>query len=250
VQIPYLLDVEVAAEMIRSNATRGFKAVTFPEAPQKLGLPSLHTGHWDPFVRACEETGTVICLHIGSAGEVPSTADDAPADTIGALFFASAMFAAVDWLHSMLPVRFPEIKIAMSEGGIAWVVGLLDRLDHMRRYQAIYGTWNDVAESPVEVFRRNFWHCALDDPSSMRLRDRIGVERIMIEADYPHLDSSWPNTQQLFGHQLADASDDDRRRIAWQNAADLFRHPVPRSIVENPESFGESDATLYASTEG
>ena len=244
VQIPYLLDVDVAAEMVRTNAARGFKAVTFPEAPQKLGLPSLHTGHWDPFVRACEETDTVICLHIGSAGEVPSTADDAPADTIGALFFASAMFAAVDWLHSMLPVRFPNVRIAMSEGGIAWVVGLLDRLDHMSRYQMIYGTWNGLSESPSEVFQRNFWHCALDDPTSMRVRDRIGIERITIEADYPHLDSSWPNTQPLFQRQLADASDYEKRRIAWENAAELFRHPVPQSVIDDPDSFGASHTTL------
>jgi predicted TIM-barrel fold metal-dependent hydrolase len=241
VQIPYLLDVDIAAEMVRMNASRGFKAVTFPEAPQKLGLPSLHTGHWDPFVRACEETDTVICLHIGSAGEVPSTADDAPADTIGALFFASAMFAAVDWLHSMLPVRFPEIRIAMSEGGIAWVVGLLDRLDHMSRYQNIYGTWNDINESPSDVFQRNFWHCALDDPTSMRVRDRIGIERITVEADYPHLDSSWPDTQPRFERQLAGASDHDKRRIAWQNASELFRHPVPQSVIDDPESFGAPD---------
>jgi predicted TIM-barrel fold metal-dependent hydrolase len=238
-QLPYLLDVAIAAEMIRDNAARGFKAVTFPEAPHKLGLPSLHSGYWDPFVAACEETETVICLHIGSAGEVPSTgAPDAPTDTVGALFFASAMFAAVDWLYSKLPVKFPGIKIAMSEGGLAWVPGLLDRLDHMSRYQMIYGTWDGIAESPSEVFQRNFWHCTLDDVTVMRVRDRIGVERITIEADYPHLDSSWPNTQPLFARHLAGASDHDIRRIAWQNASELFRHPVPQSVIDDPETFG------------
>ena len=99
-QIPYLLDVEVAADEIRRNAARGFKAVTFPEAVHKLGLPSLHAGHWDPFIAACAETETVVCLHIGSAGEVPSTAPDAPTDTVGVLFFGTAMFAAIDWLYS------------------------------------------------------------------------------------------------------------------------------------------------------
>ena len=59
----------------RSTATpsAGFKAVTFSEAPHKLGLPSLHTGHWDPIMRACAETGTVVNLHIGSSGTSPST---------------------------------------------------------------------------------------------------------------------------------------------------------------------------------
>ena len=73
-------------------------------------------------------------LHIGSSGASPSTSDDAPPDVVGVLFFGYAMFAAVDWLYSLIPVRFPDIKICLSEGGIGWVAGLLDRLDHMLSY--------------------------------------------------------------------------------------------------------------------
>ena len=55
-QIAWLRDPELAADEIRRNAARGFRALTFSEAPEKLGLPSLHTGHWDPMLAACEET--------------------------------------------------------------------------------------------------------------------------------------------------------------------------------------------------
>ena len=77
-QLPWLRDPEVAAAEIRRNAERGFKAVTFSESPDKLGLPSIHTGYWDPFLAACEETETVVCLHVGSSSTSPSTTDDAP----------------------------------------------------------------------------------------------------------------------------------------------------------------------------
>jgi predicted TIM-barrel fold metal-dependent hydrolase len=236
-QIPYYPDPDQAAEEVRRNAARGFKAVSFSEAPQKLGLPSLHTGHWDPFVAACEETGTVICLHIGSASSLPSTSPDAPPDTIGVLAFGFAMFSAVDWLYSLIPVRFPTVRIVMSEGGLAWVPGLIDRLDHVRRYHDIYGTWKGIDLSPAEVFQRNFFHCALDDPSAMRLRDRVGVDHILLEADYPHLDSSWPDTQEVIGRQVADLTPDEVRLVTWQNAASLFRHPVPTQVAEDPETF-------------
>ena len=173
-QLPYLLDPEVAADEVRQNAERGFKAITFSEAPHMLGLPSLHSGHWDPLMAACEETGTVVCLHVGSSGTSPATSPDAPSDTIGVLFFGYAMFAAVDWLYSRIPVRFPDIRICLSEGGIGWVAGLLDRLEHVRKYDAMYGTWNDVELSPADTFRRNFWVCAIDDPSAFLQRDVIG----------------------------------------------------------------------------
>jgi len=236
-QLPWLLDPRIAADMIRENAARGFHAVTFTEAPEKLGLPSLHTGYWDPFLRACADTGTVVCLHVGSGSSAPTTAPDAPGDTIGVLFFAYAMFACVDWLYSRVAVRFPDLKICLSEGGIAWVAGLLDRLDHVRRYDEIYGTWPKNEPTPAEVLQRNFWFCALDDPSSFKLRHRIGVENLLLESDYPHLDSTWPDTQRVVARSIGDLPEDEIRKITWENASRLFRHPVPDAIAVDPESY-------------
>lgn len=236
-QLPYLLDPEIAATEVRNNAKRGFKAITFSEAPHILGLPSLHTGYWDPLMAACEETETVICIHIGSSGTSPSTAPDAPPDTVGVLFFGYAMFAACDWLYSKIPVRFPNIKICLSEGGIGWVAGLLDRLNHVRKYDSMYGTWDGIDISPADTFRRNFWFCAVDDPSGFALRHVIGVENILVESDYPHADSSWPDTQETLNEQLSDIPPAERDAICWGNAAKLFRHPVPVEVQADPEQF-------------
>lgn len=234
-QLPYLLDPEVGAEEIRRNAERGFKAVTFSEGPHHFGLPSIHSGHWDPLVAACAETGTVINLHIGSSGTSPGTSDDAPPDVTGALFFGYAMFAAVDWLFSKIPVRYSDIKIVMSEGGIGWVPGLLDRLDHMQRYQSMYGTWDGVELTPAEVLQRNFWFCSLEDPSVMPIRHRIGVENILVEQDYPHCDSTWPHTQELLRTSFEGIPAEEAERMAWRNASELYRHPIPEEFVADPE---------------
>lgn len=235
-QIPLLLDPEVAADEIRRNADRGFKAVTFSEAPHLLGLPSLHTGYWDPFLRACAETETVVNLHVGSSGTSPATAPDAPPDTVGVLFFAYAMFAAIDWLYSLAPVRFPDLKICMSEGGIGWVAGLMDRLDHMLSYHDMYGTWTGEL-TPAEVLQRNFWFSAVEDPSSFGQRDRIGVDKILVEADYPHCDSTWPRTQAVLERDLAGLPAEDVRKITWENASLLYRHPVPAAVQADPDAF-------------
>ena len=153
------------------------------------------------------------------------------------LFFGWAMFAAVDWLYSKLPVRFPDLKICLSEGGIGWVAGLIDRLEHVRRYDTMYGTWNDVALSPADTFRRNFWVCAIDDPSAFVQRDVIGVENILVESDYPHCDSTWPNTQAVLAKQLAGLSPAEIERVTWRNASELFNHPVPEAIQSDPNAY-------------
>ena len=237
VQLPWLLEPVEAAAEIRANAERGFHAVTFPELPERLGLPSLHTGYWDPFIEACAETGTVICLHVGSSSSAPMTSSDAPSDTIGVLFFGWAMFAAVDWLYSRLPVRFPDLKICLSEGGIGWVPGLLDRLDHVERYQDMYGTWSGIDLSPREVMTRNFWFCTIDDPSGLELRHRIGIDHVLLESDYPHQDGTWPDTQQVLHDQIGAFPADDIAKLTWRNASELFRHPVPESVRLDPDSY-------------
>jgi predicted TIM-barrel fold metal-dependent hydrolase len=236
-QLPYLHDPEVAADEVRRNAERGFKAVTFSEMPHELGLPSLHSGHWEPFIQACAETQTVINLHIGSSGTSPSTSADAPPDVMGVLFFGYAMFAAVDWLYSLVPVRHPDIRICLSEGGIGWVPALLDRLDHMLSYHEMYGTWAGIELTPAEVLQRNFWFCAVEDPTAFALRDRIGVDKILLESDYPHCDSTWPDTQTVIEREIGGLPADDVRKITWENASKLYRHPVPPEVQADPEAF-------------
>jgi predicted TIM-barrel fold metal-dependent hydrolase len=236
-QIPYFLDPEIGAAEIRRNAERGFKAVSFTESPTQLGLPSLHTGHWDPIMAACAETETVVNLHIGSSGTSPSTSEDAPPDVVGVLFFAYAMFAAVDWLYSKIPVRYPQLKLCLSEGGIGWVAGLLDRLDHMLSYHEMYGTWSGIELTPAEVLQRNFYFCAVEDPTSFAIRDRIGQDHILVEQDYPHCDSTWPNTQAMLARDLEGLPEDAIRAITWENASRLYRHPVPEAVQRDPNAF-------------
>ena len=87
----------------------------------------------------------------------------------------------------------------------------------------MYGTWNDVELSPADTFRRNFWVCAIDDPSAFLQRDVIGIGNILVESDYPHADSTWPHTQQRLAAQLAGLDD---REIAAGHLAER-RPPVP-----------------------
>ena len=64
-------------------------------------------------------------------------------------------------------------------------------MDHSASGQ---GGWPDPQHHPNEVLRRNFWFGVIDLTSSLVLRHEIGLDRIVIESDYPHADSTWPDT--------------------------------------------------------
>jgi predicted TIM-barrel fold metal-dependent hydrolase len=226
--ITWMADAQIGAEEIRRNAARGFRSVTLPERPHNIGLPSLFGGWWDPIIEACVETDTVISLHVGSSGMYPMP-EGAPALQLGATLFGQlSLTACAEWLWSGYPTRHPDLKIAMSEGGIGWVPMLLDRLENLVDRSG-YGQGWDLR--PAEVLRRNFWFCTIDDPSTIDLYDVIGVDHIMVEVDYPHGDSTWPHTQQVIADAWGHLPPDVLRKMCCENAAALFRHPLPPVVL-------------------
>lgn len=229
-QLPWLADPVLGAEEVRANAARGFKAVSFLENPVDVGLPSLHTDHWDPFLAACEETGTVVCLHCASSGWSASRSPGAPLELLTSLFPVNALVTAADWLWSGVPVRFPNLKICLAESGIDWVPMLIHRLDYVMDHSATGGgSWADREHRPSEVLRRNFWFSVIDLNASLVLRHEIGVEHIVLESDYPHADSTWPETRTRAEQALAPLPVEEAEMIAWRNASRLFRHELPTS---------------------
>jgi predicted TIM-barrel fold metal-dependent hydrolase len=200
--------------------------VAFSENPEKLGLPSIHTGYWDSFVAACQDTGTVINLHVGSSSSVAHPSSDGPGETVSALFAVNAMLATIDWLYSGIPSRFPELKLVLSDGGIGWVPMLLDRLDYLQAYPRSRD-WKDTELTRSEVLQRNFWFATFYDPSMWSLIDRIGADRVMLETDYPHPDTIWPHVQSTLHDQLKSLTPDQVEKVTCQNASLLYRHPLP-----------------------
>ena len=227
--ITWLTDPEIGAEEIRRNAERGFKAVTLPERPHRIFLPSIFDDYWDPIIAACAETDTVICLHVGSSGMCDFPEKCPPLQLGATLFGQLSLTACAEWVWSGWAARYPNLKIAMSEGGIGWVGMLIDRLDNIVDRSG-YGMDGFDGVRPADLLRRNFWFCTIDDPSTISTRHAIGVDHIMFETDYPHGDGTWPDSQKVIEKLWGHLPVDELRKMLHQNAAELFRHPLP----ENP----------------
>ena len=204
----------------------------FSEAPEKLGLPSMHTGYWDPFLAACEETGTVVCLHVGSSGTVAhDRARRAAGDGRPCCSSRTACTPRSTGCTRRSRCASPTSRSACREGGIGWVAGLIDRLDHCFKYQLGYlPTWRDVELTPSEVLRRNFWFCAhRRRRRGCSTRHVIGVENILVESDYPHADSTWPDTQSTAASATSRGIPDDEvapHVLAERRRAVPHAHPT------------------------
>jgi predicted TIM-barrel fold metal-dependent hydrolase len=210
-----LWDAELAATEVRRCAGKGSSAVAFSENPSKLGLPSIHSGHWDPFFAACDETQTVVNMHIGSSSTLTTTSPDAPLSVTMSLTALNAQAALADWLLSGLLPRFSQLRIALSEGQVGWMPFALERVDAIWDRGDVWepALLQRVPERPSSYMDR-VYGCVFDDTHGLRSRGIVGMKQIMFETDYPHADSTYPNSRQTAEKLIANAGLDEQE--AWQ----------------------------------
>lgn len=211
-----LWDPELAAEEIRRCAEKGSHAVAFSEIPPYLGLPSIHSGYWDPFLAACDETDTVINMHVLSGSKMTTTSTDAPFLVAASLSAQCAEASFVDWLSSGKLQQFPNIRIAYSEGQAGWMPYSMERIDREWEQFQVFdkSILKNLPERPSSYIQGRVFTCIFDDLHGLKSRDTIGMSQILFETDYPHMDSTFPYTKATVGKHIAAAGLNEYE--AWQ----------------------------------
>jgi predicted TIM-barrel fold metal-dependent hydrolase len=220
-----LWDPTLAAEEVRRCASKGSFAVAFSENPSRLKLPSIHTDHWDPLFEACEDTESVLNLHIGSSSTFPMTSPDAPRAVSLALTYQGAAHALADWLTCGVLERFGTLRVALSEGQVGWMPFIIERLDEVWHDRPVYGNLDDrLKRAPSTYIPGRIYGCVFDDLIGLQIRDRVGIEQIMFETDYPHGDSTWPRSKDVLQCLVDGAGLDERETylLARGNAIECY----------------------------
>jgi predicted TIM-barrel fold metal-dependent hydrolase len=235
-QIPLAMtpywDVDATVAEINRVAAKGAKSITFPELPDRLGLPSWHSDHWDPILAAASEAALPLSLHFGSGG-VPQTSPEAMGEnlTVGiSLFGLNSVTATAELLLSPVFHKFPNLKVALSEGGIGWIPYIVERIDYVWERHRWYNAVNRNVR-PSDLFKDHLFGCFISDNAGVMARDLIGVDNIMFESDYPHSDSQWPHTRKILENVMADVPDEDAHKMVEWNARKLYN--FPRSTVSD-----------------
>jgi predicted TIM-barrel fold metal-dependent hydrolase len=220
-----LWDPQLAATEVRRCAAKGAMAVSFLENPHDFGLPSIYSGAWDPFFAACDETRTNISMHIGSSPRIPTTAPDAPYMMTSIIMFIDSMTSALDFVLAGVFERFPNLKIAYSEGQIGWLPYAIRRADKVwlaRDKEG--GGYQRTPRPPSSYIAGHVYGCIFDDDTALICRDLIGMGQIMMEVDYPHSACSFPNVVEV-ATGLADTAGlnaEERYKFFRGNAIDAY----------------------------
>jgi predicted TIM-barrel fold metal-dependent hydrolase len=240
-----LWDPTLAVAELERNAARGVHAFAFSENPEPIGLPTIHdpSGYWNPVMTAADELGMVVCMHVGSSSTMAKVSSNSP--SLANLAFGSSRTAGamLDWLFSGLFQRLPNLKIALSEGEIGWIPYFIERAQQVYDKQRYWvargvefkygstGTVNAQHENSLllenldlhQLYLDHVYGCFIDDVHGLNSLDVIGENNVMIETDYPHSDSTWPNSIKLARDRLAHLAPEVQYKIVRGNAERLFQ---------------------------
>ena len=135
-------------------------------------------------------------------------------------------------MHTGVPARYPKLKVVFTEAGIAWVPYMMWRLD---KYHQEYRRMVPFLEDrPSEYMKRGMWFATqpVEEPDNpAHLVETIrhydsGMDRTVFASDWPHHDFDHPRA--LLKLPI---SAEERHKIMWQNAADLFKIPTPARVA-------------------
>jgi predicted TIM-barrel fold metal-dependent hydrolase len=216
-------DADLAAAEVERMADQGVHAFCFSEIPTRLKLPSIHTGYWDPMMAAANAHGVTICMHVGSSSTNPSASPDSPPAVGGTLAFNNAMASMADWLFSGKLIQFPELRLAYSEGQIGWIPYALERADTVwEHHDAWMHTKERIPEPPSTYYYGRIFGCFTADHVGLHNLDLVGPDNICFETDYPHTDTTWPNTKEYVEKMLADFDDEVAYKVLRGNAIEML----------------------------
>jgi predicted TIM-barrel fold metal-dependent hydrolase len=204
------------AEMKRMSAL-GVHAVSFSDNPANIGLPSIHSDYWEPFWKACVAYRMVINCHIGTGARALHPSEDSPIDAWITAMPISIANSAADWTFASFWKRYPELRMALSEGGIGWVPYFLERADFTYEHHHEW-TFSDFGgERPSDVFKRHIICCFIDDQFGVKNLDYMNEEMVAYECDYPHSDTVWPNVPEYLWASVNGLSAETIDRITHTN---------------------------------
>ncbi|MET0270419.1 MAG: amidohydrolase family protein [Sphingomonas sp.] len=216
-------DMDATVAEIGRIAKKGFRALMMNENPTFQGLPSIHNDYWNPFFKAVSDHDMTIALHIGSGNPAPHASMETPIEAWISTMPISVAQGVADWLQLDELHQYPDLRIAISEGGLGWVPYLMERADFSNaRHKAwTHSPFKDI--KPSELVRRHFLHCFIDDAFGLKNLDSIGEDNVAFETDYPHSDTLWPEAPEHLWPTLSHLTDAQIDKATHLNAIKWFR---------------------------
>jgi predicted TIM-barrel fold metal-dependent hydrolase len=213
---------EIAVEEIRYVRRAGLVGGMIPLFPPEGDYGDRK---WDPMWEAFVDAGLPVALHTGSRR--PGTPevrlfDSSARFMTGLVMNKMAVAEALsELIHGLVMQRYPDLRFVAVEAQVGWISFVLYYMDHLWEKHR-YWTKSPLEHPPSTYFHRQVVATFMEDPVGLREYQHIGVDNIMWASDYPHSETTWPNSKKLTDGWFEPFPPEDREKILWRNCARVF----------------------------
>ena len=206
-------------EDLKAIQALGLRGVMLPGNP---AVEDYHTAAYDPFWEAAIETGLPLAFHI-----LTTRGDSFQARGPAMNGFLAIIRGCQDIIGMLILggvfERHPKLKVVCVEADAGWVPHFMYRMDHAyKRHRYWLPAGQELSKLPSEYFRENIYTTFQDDSVAFQTADMVNWRRLLWANDFPHSDSTWPDSQQVLAEQTALLRPEQRRAIVCDNVAELY----------------------------
>jgi predicted TIM-barrel fold metal-dependent hydrolase len=219
--------IEATVQEIRRAVQKGHRGVIFPAVPMHLrDVPHINEPVYDPLWETCQELQIPVCFHAGFSKQMqfPAYADLSPglAAALAALTRpVSTVPVVANFLYSRILMRYPRLKVVFAETSLGWGIYELETADHQFERQRLHQEGYEL--KPSEMFHRQCYMTGWYDRAAIEGRRFLGIENILWGTNFPLATSTWPTTRDYLVRNFQGVPDDERGKILWGNAAQLYK---------------------------
>ena len=117
--------------------------------------------------------------------------------------------------------RFPKLRFGTIESGVGWMAWMAEYMDRTWEKQRFWME-SPLDKPPSYYMERNVYGSFINDREGILNRDRPGAKNIMWSSDYPHSETTYPNSRLVIERDFVGIPEEDVRQIVGGRAAKLF----------------------------
>lgn len=223
-----MYDSEQAVKELERSKKNGLAGALIWQAPH-ADLP-FKSDHYNRFWAAAQEMEIPISLHILTGHNYSKD----PASREGVEHYRGSvnekLFDAVNAVFDLtfygILDRYPRLKFVIVENEIGWLPFCLQQWDYYyRRFRAVNPP--PIDREPSEYFYRQVYATFFNDAVGGHNFDFWGVDNCMWSNDYPHANSTWPNSLDVIERDLGHLPAAARAKLIRENVVNLYGMKLP-----------------------
>lgn len=218
------IDIDHAIKELERCKNAGMRgALVWQVPPDEYGFAS---NYYDRFWAAAQEMAMPISLHILTGAPFPPgwapkrkwTATEGLRHSVNTklLYVTNALS---DLISSGTFDRFPGLKFVLVENEVSWLPFVMSQWD---KYSARRNYEKQMDLLPGEYFRRNIYATFFNDPPTKMIFEDWGTDNCMWSNDFPHPNSTWPDSQKVISRDLGKLPKETRAKLVRENVTSLY----------------------------